>query len=83
MAEHSAVNRRVVGSSPTWGAKTLISKEVSVFSYSKDSVDKRVFHKLTLAVDDTGIDRRCISSFSADQAKAHTKRQICAVAAGE
>ena len=32
MAEHSAVNRRVVGSSPTWGAKTLISKEVSVFS---------------------------------------------------
>ena len=23
MAEHSAVNRRVVGSSPTWGAKNL------------------------------------------------------------
>ena len=27
MAEHSAVNRRVVGSSPTWGASRLVNND--------------------------------------------------------
>ena len=29
--EHAAVNRRVVGSSPTWGAKRVISSEITLF----------------------------------------------------
>ena len=31
MAEHSAVNRRVVGSSPTWGAKEFRTLECAEF----------------------------------------------------
>ena len=43
MAEHSAVNRRVVGSSPTWGAKSILSELrvpdrawVRIFSFLHD-----------------------------------------------
>ena len=43
MAEHSAVNRRVVGSSPTWGAKSIFSELrvpdrawVRIFSFLHD-----------------------------------------------
>ena len=31
MAEHSAVNRRVVGSSPTWGARMRLIERLGVF----------------------------------------------------
>ena len=34
MAEHAAVNRRVVGSNPTWGAKHLCQKYSLVRSSS-------------------------------------------------
>ena len=33
MAEHSAVNRVVVGSSPTWGAEALLQVVTTLFSY--------------------------------------------------
>ena len=33
MAEHSAVNRRVVGSSPTWGATSADFDKKSAFSF--------------------------------------------------
>ena len=33
MAEHSAVNRVVVGSSPTWGAEASLQVVTALFSY--------------------------------------------------
>ena len=40
MAEHSAVNRRVVGSSPTWGARNIESESdlVRIFFMPSDTV---------------------------------------------
>ena len=36
MAEHSAVNRRVVGSSPTWGASRLVNNGKPFVMFGND-----------------------------------------------
>ena len=38
MAEHSAVNRVVVGSSPTWGAEAALQGVTALFSYLRPPV---------------------------------------------
>ena len=58
MAEHSAVNRRVVGSSPTWGAKRAsVQWTVDKEARPKGLVflSKRIERVLTCAVREAGI----------------------------
>ena len=46
MAEHSAVNRRVVGSSPTWGAeKSLINRSDFFFLLPGKNLNKLIFRQ--------------------------------------
>ena len=56
MAEHSAVNRRVVGSSPTWGAqKSLIERSGFFLLAVKDLVCWTIQRRIAIIFGNTGI----------------------------